>query len=392
MAITLPLPFRVAAGILGTGIDLVRSLPDDIPALPVTLVGNAMKLSIKVQQEIATLATRGDELLGGVIGGAEENPAWAKFDDDEPVKPVRPVTKLKSAPTAESAKDSETDTTSAKPTPHRSAPGKPGPSPQPGRKAGAVAPVDPEPGHGSADEPKLTTPEASSMPPVITTAMDAAIDVGDAVIDEALNAVDESPAPDLVTLDEAIDAEVVAEVTEALEEAIAFEVAAEVTEALEDAVALEVAAEVTEALEDAAAQDLEAEVAADTAAAVSDETAALIDAAPIDAAPIDPEDFTENPVVFEETGELTESLPVPPELLEEVVEATEADEGAQDADGPDALPDYDQMTLAQVRGHLRELSSDEVSALLRYEQDGDARPPFLTLLSNRLVTLDAQSQ
>ena len=50
------------------------------------------------------------------------------------------------------------------------------------------------------------------------------------------------------------------------------------------------------------------------------------------------------------------------------------------------------MTLAQVRGHLRELSSDEVSALLRYEQDGDARPPFLTLLSNRLVTLDAQTQ
>ena len=48
------------------------------------------------------------------------------------------------------------------------------------------------------------------------------------------------------------------------------------------------------------------------------------------------------------------------------------------------------MTLAQVRGHLRELSSEDVSALLRYEQDGDNRAPFLTLLSNRLVTLDAQ--
>ena len=90
MAITLPLPVRVAAGILGTGIDLVRSLPDDIPAIPVTLVGNAMRLSMKVQQEIATLATRGDELLGGVIGAPEENPAWAKFDDDEPVTPVDP--------------------------------------------------------------------------------------------------------------------------------------------------------------------------------------------------------------------------------------------------------------------------------------------------------------
>ena len=50
------------------------------------------------------------------------------------------------------------------------------------------------------------------------------------------------------------------------------------------------------------------------------------------------------------------------------------------------------MTLAQVRGHLRELTPDDVSALLRWEQDGDSRPPFLTLLSNRLVTLDAQNQ
>ena len=48
------------------------------------------------------------------------------------------------------------------------------------------------------------------------------------------------------------------------------------------------------------------------------------------------------------------------------------------------------MTLAQVRGHLRELTADEVTALLQYEQAGDNRAPFLTLLSNRLVTLDAQ--
>ena len=84
MAITLPLPVRVAAGLLATGIELVRSLPEEIPAIPVTLVGNAMRLSMKVQQEITTLATRGDELLGGVVGAPQENPTWAKFDDDEP--------------------------------------------------------------------------------------------------------------------------------------------------------------------------------------------------------------------------------------------------------------------------------------------------------------------
>ena len=59
-------------------------------------------------------------------------------------------------------------------------------------------------------------------------------------------------------------------------------------------------------------------------------------------------------------------------------------------DGPPALPGYDRMTLAQVRGHLRELTADDISALLQYERDGEERAPFLTLLSNRLVTLDAQ--
>ena len=83
MAITLPLPVRVAAGLLATGIQLVRSLPEEIPAIPVTLVGNAMRLSMKVQQEITTLATRGDELLGGIVGSRpQENPSWATFDED----------------------------------------------------------------------------------------------------------------------------------------------------------------------------------------------------------------------------------------------------------------------------------------------------------------------
>ena len=59
--------------------------------MPVTLVGNAMRLSMKVQQEIATLATRGDELLGGVVGAPQENPAWATFDDDEPPPSPRPI-------------------------------------------------------------------------------------------------------------------------------------------------------------------------------------------------------------------------------------------------------------------------------------------------------------
>ena len=241
MAITLPLPFRVAAGILGTGIDLVRSLPDDIPALPVTLVGNAMKLSIKVQQEIATLATRGDELLGGVIGGAGGEPRLGEVRRRRrPVQPVRPVSKLKTAPAAPGKVRQSERPREPTALDRRS----PAEEPRRSRSARADQP-DPQPNPTADDAPTLTTPDASSMPPVITTAMDAAIEVagrGDRGGPGRRRRM--PPRRTAATLDEAVDADVAAEVTEALEEAIALEVAAEVTEALEDAVALEVAAEV----------------------------------------------------------------------------------------------------------------------------------------------------
>ena len=50
------------------------------------------------------------------------------------------------------------------------------------------------------------------------------------------------------------------------------------------------------------------------------------------------------------------------------------------------------MTLAQVRGRLRGLSTDDVAGLLAYEQAGGGRAPFLTLLSNRIATLEHEPQ
>ncbi len=84
MAITLPLPVRVAAGLLATGLERLRRLPQDLPALSVTVAGQAMRASMRVQQEIAELAGRGDELLAGVTAPPSERPEWARFDDEEP--------------------------------------------------------------------------------------------------------------------------------------------------------------------------------------------------------------------------------------------------------------------------------------------------------------------
>lgn len=57
---------------------------------------------------------------------------------------------------------------------------------------------------------------------------------------------------------------------------------------------------------------------------------------------------------------------------------------------PDALPGYETMTIAQLRGRLRALSLDQVTELLAWESAHADRPPFVTMLSNRITTLTAQ--
>lgn len=82
---TLPMPVRVAAGLLASGVDHLKRLPEELPALTVTLAGQAMRLSMRARQQLADLAIRGDEVLGGITDEQpEEHPAWARFDEEEP--------------------------------------------------------------------------------------------------------------------------------------------------------------------------------------------------------------------------------------------------------------------------------------------------------------------
>lgn len=289
MAITLPLPLRVAAGIVATGIQLVRSLPEEIPAIPVTLVGNAMKLSMKVQQEITTLATRGDELLGGFLGGQpQENPTWATFDEDTP--PARPPAPARANRTPPRARTTVSVTEAAAAPPDPVAPT---------LAAATGDDVADPPTEPTAAGGHRHTPEATSLSDESTTATEAAAEVSAAVVEAALHAVPEST--DEPTSD-----------------------------ALES-----------------------------------------------------PAESTESTGSTGSTGTTESAGPA--------ADATAEDATADDeTTGPAALPGYDDMTLSQVRGHLRDLSEHEVSALLAYEQSGDNRAPFLTLLSNRLVTLGAR--
>ena len=57
--------------------------------------------------------------------------------------------------------------------------------------------------------------------------------------------------------------------------------------------------------------------------------------------------------------------------------------------GPGGPPvaGYDDLSIPQLRGRLRGLSVEQVEALLGYERATRGRPPYLTMLENRLTTL-----
>jgi len=45
------------------------------------------------------------------------------------------------------------------------------------------------------------------------------------------------------------------------------------------------------------------------------------------------------------------------------------------------------MSIPQLRGKLRFLSLDELQALLAWEMAHGERPPFVTMLTNRITTV-----
>ena len=78
----LPLPLRVAAGLAVTAVDRARHLPEKLAELPVTVVSQALQLSMRVQQQVTELAIKGDEALSS-LRPVEETPEWATFDEDK---------------------------------------------------------------------------------------------------------------------------------------------------------------------------------------------------------------------------------------------------------------------------------------------------------------------
>ena len=79
----LPLPVRIAAGLVATAVDQARDLPRLVVEFPVTAVSQALQATMRVQQKVTELAIKGDRALG-TLRPVEEKPSWATFDDEEP--------------------------------------------------------------------------------------------------------------------------------------------------------------------------------------------------------------------------------------------------------------------------------------------------------------------
>ncbi|HEY2724826.1 MAG TPA: lipid droplet-associated protein [Pseudonocardiaceae bacterium] len=78
----LPLPVRVAAGLLATALEEARKLPEQLAELPVTTASRAIQAGMRMQQRVTALAVKGDEVFS-LFRPVEDTPSWARFDEDE---------------------------------------------------------------------------------------------------------------------------------------------------------------------------------------------------------------------------------------------------------------------------------------------------------------------
>ncbi|HEY2203154.1 MAG TPA: lipid droplet-associated protein [Pseudonocardia sp.] len=82
----LPMPLRLAAGLVATALEEAQELPRKLTELPMTAVSQALQASMRVQQRVTELAIKGDRALGA-LRPVPETPTWARFDEDEELGP-----------------------------------------------------------------------------------------------------------------------------------------------------------------------------------------------------------------------------------------------------------------------------------------------------------------
>ena len=65
----LPLPVRIAAGLVATAVEQARELPRLVVEFPVTAISQTLQTSMRMQQKVTELAIKGDRALGALRPG-----------------------------------------------------------------------------------------------------------------------------------------------------------------------------------------------------------------------------------------------------------------------------------------------------------------------------------
>ncbi len=78
-----PYPARIAAGLVVTAIEETRKLPTLVVTVPMTAVSQTVQAGMRMQQNIAELAIKGDLALEMLFDRPVEEPEWARFDEDD---------------------------------------------------------------------------------------------------------------------------------------------------------------------------------------------------------------------------------------------------------------------------------------------------------------------
>jgi hypothetical protein len=81
---TAPYGIRLLVGAAVIAIEETRKLPQTIIMYPVTVASTVAQIVMKVQQDLAGLAIKGDAALESIFPPKDEKPDWATFDEDLP--------------------------------------------------------------------------------------------------------------------------------------------------------------------------------------------------------------------------------------------------------------------------------------------------------------------
>ena len=85
---TAPYGVRLLVGAAVSAVEETRRLPQTILMYPMTVASTVAQIVMKVQQDLAGLAIKGDSALETIFPPKDEKPEWATFDEDlEPEPP-----------------------------------------------------------------------------------------------------------------------------------------------------------------------------------------------------------------------------------------------------------------------------------------------------------------